>query len=167
MQVEIGVVQPAFAGVDQVNQAAIRCTHGGQFQLVGADQAAIRLALVGHRPLQGLGTVLDPNCRGAQRRAVGLEKVVGEGIGFAVEDQVDVTLAQQAHILGAMLAGPGETQAFQPVGQFGAEAFVHGKFKKLDTVVFAGRRSFKQDIHGRSGGFFSQALAGFFFQVQQ
>ena len=159
--------KPAFAGIDQVNQAAIRCTHGGQFQLVGADQAAIRLALVGHRPLQGLGAVLDPHRRGTQRRAMGLEKVMGKGIGFAVEDQVDIALAQQAHILRAMLAGLGETQALQPIAQLGTEAFIHGKLQELDTVVLAGRRGFKQNVHWRSGRFLRQALAGFLFQVQQ
>jgi hypothetical protein len=70
--------------IHQVNQAAVRRTHRGQFQFVGADQAAIGLAFVGHGAGQGAGAVLDPHGGGAQRRAVGLEKLWPNEYGSAL-----------------------------------------------------------------------------------
>jgi len=59
---------------------------------------------------------------------VSFKKVMREGIGFTVEDQVDIALTQQAHALGAMLPGLDEPQTLQPVRELGAEAFIHGEF---------------------------------------
>ncbi|MNG12719.1 hypothetical protein D3C84_963500 [compost metagenome] len=67
-----------------------------------------------------------------------------------------------------MLPGLDETQSRQPMGELGAEAFVHGEFKKLDAVVLAGLGRFEQNPGvGRRLGFLRQTLAGFLFQVQQ
>ncbi|MNV67489.1 hypothetical protein D3C71_1602930 [compost metagenome] len=64
--------------IHQIDQAAIRRTHRRQLQLVGADQPAIGLALVGYSTGQCTGAVLDPHGRSAQRRAVGFEKAMAE-----------------------------------------------------------------------------------------
>ncbi|MNH17864.1 hypothetical protein D3C79_775490 [compost metagenome] len=141
-QTEIGIVDgPPFGVlVDQIDQAAIGRTHRSQLALVRSDQAAVRLAMESHRARQRLGAVLDPDCRGAQGRAMAFEKVVGKRIRLGVEDQVDIALAQQTDILRAMGTGTGEAQAFQPVTQLGAEGVVNGKFKKLDAIVGTGWR---------------------------
>ncbi|MNZ53895.1 hypothetical protein D3C78_717840 [compost metagenome] len=67
-----------------------------------------------------------------------------------------------------MLPGLDETQSLQPMGELGAEAFVHGEFEKFDAVVLAGLGCFEQNLRaGHWLGFLSQTLAGFLFQIQQ
>ncbi|MCY1514163.1 hypothetical protein D9M68_486920 [compost metagenome] len=167
---EVAVVDGLAGGrlFHQVDQAAVRSAHGGNLALVGPHQAAIGLALELAGALQGAGAVLDPQRRGAERRAVGLEIAMGEGIGFGIEDDIDVALAQQAHVLGAVLAGAGEAQALQPAGELGALGLVHGEFEELDPVVAAGRRRREEDVEvGRGHRVLGQQLAGLLFQVQQ
>ncbi|MNZ60154.1 hypothetical protein D3C78_782160 [compost metagenome] len=152
----------------QVDQAAVGGAHGGDFALVGADQATERLAPEGLRALQRMGAVTYPQRGGAQRRAVGFEEVVGEGIRLAVEDDVDVALAQQADVLRAVLAGAGETELFQPAGQTRTLAFVDGEFEELHTVVATGRRRREEYVEvGRRHGVAFQQLARLLFQVEQ
>ncbi|MNY21090.1 hypothetical protein D3C86_1546090 [compost metagenome] len=64
-QIEVGAVDVGIL-VHQINQAAIRCTHSGEFQLIRADQPAIGLTLIGHGAGQRAGAVLDPHGGGAQ-----------------------------------------------------------------------------------------------------
>ncbi|MNN96175.1 hypothetical protein D3C81_2151180 [compost metagenome] len=67
-----------------------------------------------------------------------------------------------------MLPGLDEPQAFQPVRQLGAEAFINGELKKFDAVVLAGLRCFEKDFAiGDRRRFLLETLAGLLFQIQQ
>ncbi|MND96784.1 hypothetical protein D3C80_890860 [compost metagenome] len=98
---------------------------------------------------------------------MGLVEVVGKGIGFGVEDQVDIALAQQADALGPVLSGLGEPQALQPGAEFGSQGFVHGELEEFDAVVAAGLGRGKQVVEQRRRLSLFQQLPGFLFQVQQ
>ncbi|MNT41384.1 hypothetical protein D3C72_1777430 [compost metagenome] len=165
---EIGVVNgPAFSVlINQIDQAAIRRTHRCQFTLVGPDQTTVGLAMECHGASQGLGAILDPNGRGTQGRTMAFKKVVGKGIGFSIENQVDITLAQQADILRTVRTCTVEAQALQPISQLGPESIVHGELKKLDAVVGTGRRRSEQRVI-QYLTLLLQPLTGFLLKVQQ
>ncbi|MCY1416818.1 hypothetical protein D9M71_323350 [compost metagenome] len=99
---------------------------------------------------------------------MGLEEVVGEGVRLGIQHDVDVALAQQADFLGAVLAGAGEAELFQPAGQTRTLAFVDGEFEELHTVVATGRRRREEYVEvGRRHGVAFQQLARLLFQVEQ
>lgn len=93
---------------------------------------------------------------------------MGKRIRFSVENQVDITLTHQTHILRTVLTRLAETQALEPMGQLRTLIVIDGELQKLDAVVVAGFRRREQWLQLRCGRvLLRQALAGFFFEVQQ
>ena len=98
---EVDVVDAAVLAepIDQVDQAALEAADRRDHQLVGADAAAKDLRPVAQRALDRALGVVDPECERADRGAVLLDEGAGERLLLGVEDQVDVALAVQAHVL--------------------------------------------------------------------
>jgi hypothetical protein len=60
------------------------------------------LAPIAKAPLEGALRVHDPEGHGGARGAVGLGELRREGFGLGVQDEVDVALAVERHILRAV-----------------------------------------------------------------
>ncbi|MNC35786.1 hypothetical protein D3C75_842810 [compost metagenome] len=142
---EVDVVdRAAFAEtVDQVDRRTADALDRRQAQLHRPGGAVYRLGA----QLQGAGVglvgVLHPEGHAAGRRAVLGGEVGGEALRLLVEDQVDVALAVQVHVLGAVGGDLGEAHhgedGFQGVRRRG------GEFDELEA--HQAHRVFKQIGH--------------------
>ena len=130
-----------FKPVDQIQGRAANAFDGGQAQLHGAGGHIDRLCaqFEGSRIRQV--RVFHPKRQRASARPVLGSKVAGQAFGFAVDDEVDVALAVEHHVFGAVLGHQREAhlleQRLQGVGGGGCEldeleaAQAHGVVKHI------------------------------------
>ena len=130
------VLRPEIGAVagDEVDQRAVGAAHRRDLPLAGADP----LVPVGDEerlgPLQHARRVIEAERHGADGGAVVLEVLGGGGILLAVEHEVDVALAIQLDILGAVPPGKAEAEPEQETGERVAGRDVHGELQELDAV---------------------------------
>ena len=100
---EVDVVDAAVAvAIDQEDQAVADALDGRDVQLHRADLALHRLGAERLRPLQGGAGILDAKGHGADRRSVHAGEGLGEAVGLGVDDEVDLALAIERHVLRAV-----------------------------------------------------------------
>jgi hypothetical protein len=103
-------VTPVLAApaVHQIQQRVAHALDGGDVQfhraglVVEAPGAQFQRALVGH------GGILHADRDRAHRRAVLAREALRKGVLLGVDDEIDVALAVQGHILGAVAGDGGE-----------------------------------------------------------
>ncbi len=88
--------------VDQIQRRAADALDRRQVQFHRPGFNVNRLGAQLQRTVIGLLRVFDPERHAAHRRAVLGRKVRREAVGLVVEDQVDLALAEQVDVLGAV-----------------------------------------------------------------
>jgi hypothetical protein len=98
---EVDVVDAVSAiAVDQVEGAAADADDGGNVQLHRPRLAGVRPGAPLQRPAVGGARVADPEGHGAGAGAVRIGKALSRAVRLAVQDEVDVALAEVQHVLG-------------------------------------------------------------------
>ena len=111
---EIHVVDgPVPISVDQVDAAAADPFYGRDIQFHGPGIALYSLSTQVERSSIGPGRVLYPECDGADGRSVLVGELLGKAVRLCVDDEVDVSLRMQAHILAAVFCRCRETHLFK------------------------------------------------------
>ncbi len=164
-KVDVVVALPWRAGLEQIDQAAVRRAHGRNLPLVRPDQATVGLAAKGAGTRQRRPLFVDLQRHCTHRRAMRLEVVVGKRIGLGVEHDIDLALAKQLHILRAVLTDMGEAKTLQPAAEAHGVRLVHRELEEIDAFVARCRRWREQRLRQRRAGRGTQALPGFLFQV--
>ena len=95
--------------VDQVQRRTANALDCRQTQLHRARGDFNRLRAQLQRTVVGFLRILDPKRHTAHRRAVLSREVGGDAVGLAVEDEIDLTLTIERHVLGAVIGNFGET----------------------------------------------------------
>ena len=102
-----------FKAVNQVQRRPANAFDGGQIQLhrSGLDLNGLRAQC--QRTLVGQVRILDPKRHAACARSVLSGKVSRLAVGFAVDDEVDMPLAVQHHVFGAVPGHQREAHALK------------------------------------------------------
>src|SRR5229473_1615992 len=102
---EVDVVDRAALAVtvDQVDQRIADALDRRDIELHRPDLALDAPGAKRQRPLVGEGRVLDPERDGANAGAVHARETLGEAVLLGIDDEVDVALAVERDILGAVL----------------------------------------------------------------
>jgi hypothetical protein len=109
----------AFAApaIDEVDDAVADALDGRDVEL---HRPAFRVVTPGaqfDRTTIGVGGVIDAKRNGADRWAVQPSEALGEGVGFGVDDEVDLTLPIQRHVLVPMAGDGDEAHAFEKLAK--------------------------------------------------
>src|SRR6266849_10911166 len=100
---EIDVVDGVLAiAIDEIDQAAADPLDGGDIELHRPDLAGNGAGALRKRAATGLGRVAHAKGDGADRRSVQPREGLGEAPGLGVDDEIDVALAIEGHVFGAM-----------------------------------------------------------------
>ena len=123
-----------FKTVNQIKRGATDAFDGGQAQLHGAGGDVHGLGAKLQGTLVGLVRIFDTKGQTTGRRTVLGNKVSRLAFGLAVDDEIDLTLAVQQHIFGAVACHQREAELFEQ----GPQAFALGrgefhKFKAAQT----------------------------------
>ena len=119
---EVDVVNAlaVFKAVDQIQRRAANALDGGQAQLHGARGHVHRLRPEFQRPGIGFVRILHAKRQGTCARPMLGCEVARQAFGLAVDDEIDVALAVQHHVFGAVFRHQCEThfleQRLQRVG---------------------------------------------------
>ena len=115
---EVHVVDGTLAvAVDEIDERTADADDGRDVELHGPDAAAMRLGAERNGALEGRGRVVHAERHGAHRRPVRLRELLAEGIRLGVDDEVDVALRMQRHVLGAVAGDHREPQALEQAAQ--------------------------------------------------
>ena len=100
---EIDIVDRALAvAINKINEAAPDPPDGRQVQLHGPGRPVKRAGAEPGGPFQRPARVAHAHGEGAHRRPVDLGEGLGEAVRLLVQDEVDVTLPVQDHLLRAV-----------------------------------------------------------------
>ena len=102
-----------FKAVNQVQRRAADALDGGQVQLHRAGLDFNRLRAEFECALVGQMRILHPKRHAAGAGAVFGGKVAGDAFGFAVDDEIDGTLAVQQHVLGTVAGDQRKAHALE------------------------------------------------------
>ena len=114
-ELEVDVVDrlAVLEAVDEVERRAADALDRRQAQLHRAGRYFDRLRAELQRAVVGLVRVLDPEGQAAGRGAVLAREVPGKALRLAVDDEVDVALAVERDVLGAVARDFGESQLLE------------------------------------------------------
>ena len=130
---EVDIVDGALAiAVDEIDQAAADAPDRRDIQLHRPDMAVERLGAELERAGVCPGTVRDPERYGRDRRPVHPGEGLGEAAGLGVDDEVDVALAIEGDILGAVPGDGGEAHPGEQLAQ--GLRLGRGVFDELETI---------------------------------
>src|SRR5579864_2228194 len=99
--------------IDQIDQAAADPLDRGNVEFHRADLAVHRLGAESDRALMGLGGVAHAKGDRADRGTVQPGERLGETLRFGIDDEVDIALAVERHLLGTMASDHGEAHALE------------------------------------------------------
>src|SRR5471032_1406002 len=103
----------ALPAVDQVDQRIADALDGGDVQLHRAGLVVETPGAQFQRALVGMRGVVDADGDGAHGRAVVAREALRERVLLGVDDEVDVALAVQRHVLVAVAGDGGEAHALE------------------------------------------------------
>ena len=148
----------AFVG-DEIEKPGVGRPNGGNVQLVRTDASFIAFRAESFRAAHGLDFIIRAQADGADRGTVHEEIGMGEGISFGVDDEVDVALPVEQHVLAAMPAGDGKTEFGQKLAEDGLRI---GIGRELDEGCAAEQRRCRrvEELHMHSAGLAARWSAG-------
>ena len=121
-----------FKAVDQIQRRTANALDGRQAQLHRASGHLHRLRAHLQRTFVRFVRVLHPKGQGTGTRPVLGRKVTGQAFGLAVDDEVDVALAVEHHIFGAVLGHQRKAHFFKQRLQQARHG--RGELHKLETT---------------------------------
>ena len=114
---EIDVVDGALAvAVDEIDEAAADPLDGRNIELHRTGASLVRGRAVLDEFGVGGGRVRDPEGHGAHAGTVRRGEAVGEAVGLGIDDEVNLTLAVQGHVLRAVARGDVEAELREQAG---------------------------------------------------
>src|SRR6266851_2191522 len=130
---EIDVVDGVLAiAIDEIDQAAADPLDGGDIELHRPDLAGNGAGALRKRAATGLGRVAHAKGDGADRRSVQPREGLGEAPGLGVDDEIDVALAIEGHVFGAMPRRRDKAHALEQTAEF--RRVGRGIFDELEAV---------------------------------
>ena len=133
-----------FKPVNQVQRRAADALDGGQVQLHRAGLDFNRLRAEFEGALVGHVRILDPKGHAAGAGAVFGGEVAGDAFGFAVDDEVDVALTVQQHVLGTVAGDQRKAHALE----YRLQHAGHGRGELDKFKAHQAHRVVKQVGHG-------------------
>ena len=104
----------------------------GMFSSIGPTRPGKRLGAKLDRALEGLRRILHPKRHRADRRTVLARERLRKAVGLGIDDEVDVALPMQRHVLAAMAGDDRESQLFEQRAQ---QLGIGGRvFDELESV---------------------------------
>ena len=130
---EIDVVDGAVAiAVDEIDEAAADPLDRRNVELHRTDLALDALGAQRQRAGIGLGGVADAERHGADRGTVQAREGLGEALRLGIDQEIDLALAVERHVLGAVARHGGETHALEDAPQI--RRVGRGVFDELEPV---------------------------------
>ena len=132
VELEVDVERSVRAQLDrnEIDRAAVRRPNGRNPELARPERGVHSRTLQRGRPIQRPDRVIGAQSCGADRRATLVEVRACRRVWLRVEDEIDVALTQERHVLGTMLSGIAEAETFDKRAQRASRVLVHGKFEK-------------------------------------
>src|SRR5262249_19584624 len=127
------------------------------------DAAAEGLRLVMQRALDRAARILDPEGERADRRTVQQEERMRKCVLLGIEDEIDVALAVQRYVLGAVGADMRKAHRAEHFGETRAGFMIDRELDEFDAVTYRRLRRCEGARRGHAVGRREQ----FFLEQQQ